>query len=375
MSVRRIFFPIVSVVLVLCLLSGVGCDLITDSPESSEEEIASSGDNGITPISPDWEGPSLNGQSQTLASIADVVAMVKPSVVAITVEIVSFGFTEQGGGSGWIIDESGIIVTNAHVVSQANSITVTLDDGRVIPVDMSTVAIDIQTDLAVLKVDVDELLPAVAVGDSGKLRIGDWVVAIGNSLGFGTRATQGIVSRQDVTIQIKDGILTGIIETDAAINLGNSGGPLLNLAGEVIGITNAKAWDTTQAIEGVGYAISTTTAMPIIQELINNGYVVRPWLGVGTETVTPTHVFWYRLSVDEGVRITSVSSGSPADVAGLQPGDVVVSFRDVEVTTDYQMVRAIHTAEIGETVEIAYWRGDNRYTTRATLIESPPPGG
>ena len=375
MSVRRIFFPIILVVLVLCLLSGVGCDLITDSPESSEEEIASSGDNGITPISPDWEGPSLNGQSQTLASIADVVAMVKPSVVAITVEIVSFGFTEQGGGSGWIIDESGIIVTNAHVVSQANSITVTLDDGRVIPVDMSTVAIDIQTDLAVLKVDVDELLPAVAVGDSGKLRIGDWVVAIGNSLGFGTRATQGIVSRQDVTIQIKDGILTGIIETDAAINLGNSGGPLLNLAGEVIGITNAKAWDTTQAIEGVGYAISTTTAMPIIQELINNGYVVRPWLGVGTETVTPTHVFWYRLSVDEGVRITSVSSGSPADVAGLQPGDVVVSFRDVEVTTDYQMVRAIHTAEIGETVEIVYWRGDTRYTTRATLIESPPPGG
>ncbi len=375
MSVRRIFFPIISVVLVLCLLSGVGCDLITDSPESSEEEIASSGDNGITPISPDWEGPSLNGQSQTLARIADVVAMVKPSVVAITVEIVSFGFTEQGGGSGWIIDESGIIVTNAHVVSQANSITVTLDDGRVIPVDMSTVAIDIQTDLAVLKVDVDELLPAVAVGDSGKLRIGDWVVAIGNSLGFGTRATQGIVSRQDVTIQIKDGILTGIIETDAAINLGNSGGPLLNLAGEVIGITNAKAWDTTQAIEGVGYAISTTTAMPIIQELINNGYVVRPWLGVGTETVTPTHVFWYRLSVDEGVRITSVAPGSPADVAGLQQGDVVVSFGGVEVTTDYQMVRAIHTAEIGETVEIVYWRGDTRYTTRATLIESPPPGG
>ena len=125
MSVRRIFFPIILVVLVLCLLSGVGCDLITDYPESSEEEIASSGDNGITPISPDWEGPSLNGQSQTLASIADVVAMVKPSVVAITVEIVSFGFTEQGGGSGWIIDESGIIVTNAHVVSQANSITVT----------------------------------------------------------------------------------------------------------------------------------------------------------------------------------------------------------------------------------------------------------
>ncbi len=370
MSVRRIFFPLISVILVLFLLSGVACDLISDSSEPSEEEI-SSGDDGITPINPDWEGPSLNGQSQALTSIADVVAMVKPSVVAITVEIVNFGFTDEGGGSGWIIDESGIIVTNAHVVSEAVSITVTLDDGRVIPVDMSTVAIDVQTDLAVLKVDVDGLLPAVAVGDSSKLRIGDWVVAIGNSLGFGTRATLGIVSQNDVKIGDELGQPLKLIETDAAINPGNSGGPLVNMAGEVIGINEAKIQDV--GVEGVGWAIASTDALPIIQELINNGYVVRPWFGVGTETVTPTHVFWYRLSVNEGVRITSVSTGSPADIAGLQQGDVVVSFNSTAVTTDYQMVRAIHTAEIGETVEIIYWRGDTRYTTQATLIESPPP--
>jgi len=371
MSFKRAFFSLISFVLVLCLLSGVGCDLLSDSSETSGEE-ASSGDNGITPINPEWEGPSLNGQSQPLTSIADVVAKVKPSVVAITVEIVNFGFTEQGGGSGWIIDESGIVVTNAHVVSGAVSITVTLDDGRVIPVDISTVAVDIQTDLAVMKVDVDELLPAVSVGDSTKLRIGDWVVAIGNSLGFGTRATLGIVSQNDVKIGDELGQPLKLIETDAAINPGNSGGPLVNMAGEVIGINEAKIQDV--GVEGVGWAIASTDALPIIQELINKGYVVRPWLGVGTETVTPTHVFWYRLSVSEGVRITSVSSGSPAEIAGLQQGDVVVRFCRVEVTTDYQMVRAIHTAEIGETVEIVYWRGDTRYTTQATLIESPPPG-
>lgn len=370
MSVRRIFFPVISVILVLLVLSGAGCDLISDSSEPSEDGTLS-GDNGVTPISPDWEGPSLNGQSQVLTSIADVVAMVKPSVVAITIEVVNFGFTEQLGGSGWIIDESGIIVTNAHVVSEAVSITVTLDDGRVIPVDMSTVAIDVQTDLAVMKVDVDEPLPAVVVGDSTKLRIGDWVVAIGNSLGFGTRATLGIVSQNDVKIGDELGQPLKLIETDAAINPGNSGGPLVNTAGEVIGINEAKFEDVE--VEGVGWAIASTDALPIIRELINNGYVVRPWLGVGTETVTPTHVFWYRLSVEKGVRITSVSTGSPADIAGLQQGDVVVSFRGVEVTTDYQMVRAIHTAEIGETVEIVYWRGDTRYVTQATLIESPPP--
>jgi serine protease Do len=371
MSVRRIFFPIISAVLVLCLLSGVGCELLSDTSEPSEEEILS-GDNGVTPIDPNWKGPALNGQSQGLTSIADVVALVKPSVVAITVEVVNFGFTEQGGGSGWIIDESGIIVTNAHVVSEAVSITVTLDDGRVIPVAMSTVAIDIQTDLAVLKVDVDEPLPAVAVGDSGKLRIGDWVVAIGNSLGFGVRATLGIVSQNDVKIGDELGQPLRLIETDAAINPGNSGGPLVNVAGEVIGINEAKIQDV--GVEGVGWAIASTDALPIIRELINSGYVVRPWLGVGTETVTPTHVFWYRLSVGEGVRITSVSPGSPADIAGLRQGDVVVGFQGVEVTTDYQMVRAIHTAEIGETVEIVYWRDDNRYTTQTVLIESPPPG-
>lgn len=373
MRVRRVFLPIILVTLILFLVSGTACNIFSGTDEPSQSGSPTSHEEDTTALDPDWQAPLLDGQSVALPSIADVVAMVKPSVVAIATEMVSYGFTTEGGGSGWIIDESGIIVTNAHVVSGASSITVTLDDGRVIPVDMSTVAIDSQTDLAVLKVDVDGPLPAAAVGDSAKLRIGDWVVAIGNSLGFGTRATLGIVSQNDVKIGDELGQPLKLIETDAAINPGNSGGPLVNMAGEVIGINEAKIEDV--GVEGVGWAIASTDALPIIQELINNRYVVRPWLGVGTETVTPTHVFWYHLAVNEGVRITSVSSGSPADIAGLKTGDVVVSFMGVDVTSDYQMVRAIHNAEIGDTVEIVYWRGNSKYTTHATLIETPPPEG
>jgi serine protease Do len=373
MRVRRVFLPIILVTLILFLVSGAACNLISDTGEASQNGSPTSSEEDTTALDPDWQAPLVDDQSVALPSIADVVAIVKPSVVAIATEMVSYGFTTEGGGSGWIIDESGIIVTNAHVVSGASSITVTLDDGRVIPVDMSTVAIDSQTDLAVLKVDVDGSLPAAAVGDSAKLRIGDWVVAIGNSLGFGTRATLGIVSQNDVKIGDELGQPLKLIETDAAINPGNSGGPLVNMAGEVIGINEAKIEDV--GVEGVGWAIASTDALPIIQELINNRYVVRPWLGVGTETVTPTHVFWYHLAVNEGVRITSVSAGSPADVAGLKTGDVVVSFMGVDITSDYQMVRAIHNAEIGQTVEIVYWRGNSKYTTHATLIETPPPDG
>lgn len=372
MRIRRLFLPIILVALIISLVPGTGCDLFSGLEEPSQNGSSLSDGEDATAIDPDWQAPLLDNLSGPLPSIADVVAMVKPSVVAITTEMVSFGYTTEGGGSGWIIDESGIIVTNAHVVSEADSITVTLDDGRVIPVVMSTMAIDVQTDLAVLKVNVGNL-PAVVVGDSEQLRVGDWVVAIGNSLGLGVRATVGIVSQSEVTVNEELGQPLRLIETDAAINPGNSGGPLVNMAGEVIGINEAKVQDIQ--VEGVGWAIASTDALPIIQSLINKGYVIRPWLGVGTQTVNPTVAFWNQLAVSSGVLITSVSPGSPADTAGLKAGDVVVSFRGVEVTTDYQMVRGIHTAEIGQTVEIVYWSGNSRYTTEATLVESPPPQG
>ena len=270
---------------------------------------------------------------------------------------------------GWIIDGAGYIVTNNHVIDEAESITVTLDDGRTFPA--SIVGVDALTDIAVLRIEAEDL-PALVVGDSSGLNVGDWVVAIGNALGLGISATHGIVSRQDVSLEIsEDETLYNLIQTNAAINPGNSGGPLVNMAGEVIGITSAKI--SASGIEGMGYAISSEEAAPIIQELVNVGYVIRPYLGVGAITVSPTLVFWYDLAVDEGAMVGNVGPGSPADEAGIVANDVIVSFGGKAISNSQELVRAIHSAEIGEVVEITIWRGDAQQTVYVTLSESPPP--
>jgi len=311
-----------------------------------------------------------------LPSIADAVSLVKPSVVAINTEVVTFDFfnrpfTQQGAGSGWILDENGIIVTNNHVVEGAKTITVVLDDGTTFNVDTNTVFTDSLNDLAILKVDAQNL-PAVKIGGSSQLRIGEWVVAIGNALGQGIRATEGIVSRQGVSIPVEQGqTLYDLIETTAAINPGNSGGPLVNLAGEVVGITSAKI--AAVGVEGMGYAISTETAIPIIEELITNGYVVRPWLGVVLYTVDEFAVMRYNLAADEGVLITQVGPGSPAAKAGLEAGDVIVSLDGEEIASAEDLIRAIHTSQIGRRIEITFWRGDTENITEAILAERPPP--
>jgi serine protease Do len=303
------------------------------------------------------------------------VAKVKPSVVAINTQIVTriFGqdYIQEGAGSGWIIDESGIIVTNNHVVEGATSVTVTLDDGRTFAADVNTIATDSLADLAVLRIAAENL-PAATPGDSSKLRVGDWVVAIGNSLGQGTRATVGIVSQQSVSLDVDQGqTLYGLIETDAAINPGNSGGPLVNMLGEVVGITSVKIAEV--GVEGVGYAISINEATPIIEQLINTGYVTRPWLGVNYTSVNQYAVLRYNLPVDKGVLLLSVASGSPAALAGLKAGDVIVRFAGKDITEMKELTRAIHQSQIGQTVEIVYWRSQNQITTSATLIESPAP--
>ena len=211
----------------------------------------------------------LSTPSLAEANIADIVAMLKPAIVCVDTEVVLYSFgraiTQQGAGSGWIIDANGIIVTNYHVVEGARTITVTLDDGRKFTVNPNTVAADSLNDLAILKIDAQNL-PAVAVGDSSDLRVGDWVVTMGNALGLGTSAKEGIISRLDISLTLDSQKIGGLIETSAAINPGNSGGPLINMNGEVIGITNAKI--ASIGVEGMGYAISMNKALPIIQGLI-----------------------------------------------------------------------------------------------------------
>ena len=207
-----------------------------------------------------------------LPSIADVVASVTPSVVTIdtetTYEIFRRTYSQEGAGSGWIIDESGIIVTNNHVIEGADSIIITLYDGTTFFVDPNTIVSDPASDLAVIRIDADNL-PAATIGDSSELRVGDWVVAIGNPLGLGISAKEGIVSRLGISLTVDDQTLNDVVETSAAINPGNSGGPLVNMQGEVIGITSAKV--SSVGVEGLGYAISIDEAMHIIEELIIRG--------------------------------------------------------------------------------------------------------
>ncbi len=370
-------YLLISLVIIASLLLGTGCQLTSDADTSAEETTTDTSDTAATTSAEDeWTLPISEGQAPVLPSIVDVVAKVKPSVVAINTELVSYDifnrpYTQPAAGSGWIIREDGIIITNNHVVEGANSITVTLDDGRTLPADMDTVATDALTDLAVLKIDAENL-PALAVRDSSELRVGDWVIAIGNALGLGISATHGIVSRTEVSLEMSaEQTLYNLIQTNAAINPGNSGGPLVNMAGEVVGITSAKI--SASGVEGMGYAISSQEATPIIQELINTGYVIRPWLGVGGQTVNQTLVFWYDLATDKGAFLVSVTFGGPADTAGLREGDIIVSLGDKEVATTQDLQNAIHSCQIGQEVVVTFWRGDTKMTASTTLTESPPP--
>jgi serine protease Do len=335
------------------------------------------------PIDTTWTPPPTGTVNDNLPSIADVVALVKPAVVAINTEVVGqsiFGdFTQEGAGSGWIIDSDGIIVTNNHVVEGANSITVTLDNGQTYSVDPDSVHTDALNDLAIFHIDATGL-PFLNIGSSSDLRVGDWVIAIGNALGLGIRATEGIVSRQGVSIVIdQNETLYNLLETTAVINPGNSGGPLVNLSGEVIGITSAKIAQV--GVEGMGYAISIDTALPIIQQLVNVGYVTRPWMGLSIIAVTPSvksmverdpSLDW-NITVDEGILIIEVVEDSPVDKAGLQAGDVIASLNDEKVVTEQGFTQILYATEIGQPLKVEYYRGDISVTVSVFPIESPAP--
>jgi serine protease Do len=358
-------------IIILFLLTWTGCLLpnVEIAPSPSPPPVPTT-----TPVNPDWTLPPVESLAPPLPDIASVVALVKPSVVAINTEVVTYDIfnrpsTQRGAGSGWIMDKDGLIVTNNHVVEGAESVTVTMVNGRTLPAE--TIRTDRLTDLAVVRIDASNL-PAVNIGDSYKLRVGDWVVAIGNPLGLGISAKEGIISRIGVSIDVSSGqTLYDLVETSAAINPGNSGGPLVNMAGEVIGITSAKL--SAVGVEGLGYAISSNTASPIIEELVQNGYIVRPWLGVVLRSVDQYVVFQNKLTVNEGAFITEVASGSPAEKAGVKPGDVIVSFGGKKITSADDLIQAIHSSQIGQEVEMILWRDNANKTTYIRLMESPSP--
>jgi len=393
----KVFIPFISGILGACLIGGIciGVPQVKDKvfnlantnqttsqteEKSSEKSKASSKIKTLDNASYNAKLMDIAEYSETSVAVAELVL---PSVVGITVtyDVSTFGGTTTASatGSGVIISEDGYIITNNHVVksestsyyyqlSEAKSIQVHLygDDDDTL-YDAEIVGRDESTDLAVLKIEADDL-QAISVGDSSNLRVGEFVMAVGNPLGLESSVSAGIISAIDRDIQDGEYSFT-TIQTDAAINSGNSGGALVNSKGELIGINFLKASST--GVEGIGFAIPINSAMDTINDLIEVGYVKKPYIGIVGRNVTEDLAEQYDSKV--GVYVDSVTEGTPAEEAGLQPGDVIIKIDDYEVTTiqDLNSYKA-KNYEVGDTVTLTVYRDKKDIKIELTLGEQPP---
>ncbi|MBX3506014.1 MAG: DegQ family serine endoprotease [Parvibaculum sp.] len=270
----------------------------------------------------------------------------------------------QSLGSGFLIDPDGIVVTNNHVIDGADRIEVIMTDGTTLP---ATVAgTDPKTDLAVLRVESDKPLPYVEIGDSSGLRVGDWVLAIGNPFGLGGTVTAGIVSA--LNRDIHAGNYDDFIQTDAAINRGNSGGPLFNLDGEVVGV-NSAIISPSGASVGIGFAVPASTVKPIVAQILEYGETRRGWIGVRIQTVTPDLADSLGLGAARGALVAGVTSEGPAAEAGLEPGDVVLAFDGRNIATMRDLPRVVAEARIGSTVDMQIFRDGETLTRRIAVAQ------
>jgi len=345
-------------------------------------------------VLPVW---SLNAAERITAKdwrngFVEVAKKVKPSVVAIrserTVSVSpgeGFGedffkgtpfedfFKQHGGppvkrkqmgeGSGVIVDQKGFILTNNHVVAGAEKITVHLFDGREL---VGTVrGTDSRTDLAVVHVEATDL-PVAALGDSDKIQVGEWAIAIGSPFGLEETVTVGVISAKG-----RSGLGTGnyedFIQTDASINPGNSGGPLVNIDGEVVGI-NAMI---IQPGQGIGFAIPINLARTIMLELIKTGKVIRPWVGIGLQDISSDLMKFFNLKEKEGALISQVYAGSPAEQAGLKVGDVVIEVDGAKIKNSQDVVREVLKKKVGQKVNFVVLREGQRVEISVTTAQMP----
>ena len=308
-----------------------------------------------------------------------MVEKVRPAVVSVVVEVLVrdiFGnvFPDSQTGSGVIFDPRGYILTNNHVVENARTVTVTLDDRR--QFEAEVVGTAPLTDLAVVKIDGEEF-PTVPFSDSSRVRVGDWVIAIGNALAMpgGPTVTVGVISALDRAFQVRSDLrLYGLIQTDASINPGNSGGPLLNLQGEVVGINTAVARDDRagRGVEGIGFAVGMDTAVPVAQQLIEKGLVQWAWLGVILSDLDPQKAAEVGVPILDGVLIVNIVRDGPAWRGGVRIGDVVVSMGGEKASTVRDLIRLLrHEHKVGDKVEMKVFREKREMTLEVTLGERP----
>ena len=316
---------------------------------------------------------STNGLSADALSISQIASIVSPSVVEVTTETISTNpffpqYVQDGAGSGVIISEDGYIITNAHVISGASQIKVRTSDKTEYEAEL--IGSDSKSDIAVLKIEAAGLTPAV-VGNSDNLVVGEFTLAVGNPMGtLGGTVTNGIISalNRDITVQ---GQTMNLLQTNAAVSPGNSGGGLFNEKGELIGIVNAKSAE--EGAEGLGFAIPVNTAMEVAQSLIDNGYVTgRPALGIQVLAVSDWQMMVQYGVSQPGVYIVDVTEGSCADKAGLKAGDLFVSIDGNSVTGTVDVTGALDSHAVGDTLEIQVAREGKVVQVSVVLEEQSP---
>ncbi|MGF7184015.1 serine protease Do [Desulfitispora alkaliphila] len=300
--------------------------------------------------------------------VVEIAEKVGPAVVGITnVQEVRgfFGSPRAGNGSGVIFDQEGYVVTNYHVIEGAREVIVTIDEERSYPAEV--IGADRSTDLAVLKIDADNL-PVARFGNSHEVKVGELAVAIGNPLGpnFARSVTSGVISALDRELEIQD-LRFNLIQTDAAINPGNSGGALVNRSGEVIGINSAKI--ATAQVEGMGFAIPISSAKPIIDELIEQGYVSRPYIGIVGQEITEQQSQWYDLP--KGIFITEVEPGGPAQRAGIRAEDIIVAIDDNKLTSFDDLKAQMDKRKPGDELTVGLIRKGESLKVTVELGERP----
>jgi serine protease Do len=341
--------------------------------------------------------PAISQPAVALPGFADLAARVRPAVVTITTtervtqastnspfppgseqdQLFRRHFGDQPGmrgpqaqrpanalGSGFIVSQDGTVITNNHVVRNASTVKVKLDDGR--ELNARVVGRDERTDIAVLKIDAGQPLPFLALGDSNSARPGDWVVAVGNPFGLGGTVTAGIVSARGRDIGV--GPYDDFIQIDAPINSGNSGGPLFGLDGSVIGV-NTAIFSPTGGSVGIGFAIPSNMVRQVVAQIQANGRVERGFLGASTQPLTPALARSLRLAKPEGALVGQVEADSPAAQGGLRPGDVVTKVGDRAVTNPRDLARLIGEARPGSEVKLSVQRDGAAQEVRVTLAE------
>ena len=323
--------------------------------------------------------------SQRLADFSGLVTQVKPAVLSITTELSAEAIAEEDDGasrpmpmqphgrqhaeargSGFLIDADGTIVTNNHVVKGAKSVSVTLDDGTQLPARV--LGRDARTDLAVLKVDAGRKLPFIQLGDSDKVRVGEWVVAMGNPFGLGGTVTAGILSASGR--DIGSGPYDNFLQIDAPINRGNSGGPLFTQDGQVVGVNSAIVSPSGGSI-GIGFAIPSNMVKTVVAELEKNGHVTRGYLGVSAQPVTPAIAAALGGKAEAGALVANVEPDSPAAKADVKPGDIIVSVDGKAVKSPRDLAVDVAAVMPGETAKIAVLRNGETQTLTATVAALP----